>query len=273
MNRSAFTLVEVSIAIVIMSLLIIVISGGQALLTQSRLSRLSAEINDIKQAIATFGLTYDAIPGDYSNAYSMFGDLGCGDDDSADLSTAEITEACNGNGDYEIENNGIEIAEFDGSSAGFFREEHNVWNHLYYANLMNIPTANNNYFASASFPNVIISYGLQDLTSNPEFKRPSNVLLIGALKTDLLTTDLTQTYVLPASILTPRDAKKLDDKIDDGVAYSGAVQGFSGYESDGSLSLDCASDITDYNADNTTDYDLTHDNKSCVLMIDIYTVH
>ena len=49
--------------------------------------------------------------------------------------------------------------------------------------------------------------------------------------------------------------------------------GFSGYESDGSLSIDCASDITDYNADNTTDYDLTHDNKSCVLMIDIYTVH
>ena len=108
MNRSAFTLVEVSIAIVIMSLLIIVISGGQALLTQSRLSRLSAEINEIKQAIATFGLTYDAIPGDYSNAYNMFGDLGCGDDDSADLSTVEITEACNGNGDYES-NNGTRL--------------------------------------------------------------------------------------------------------------------------------------------------------------------
>lgn len=273
MNRSAFSLVEISIAIVIMSLLIMVITGGQSLLTQSRLSRLSAEINDIKQAIATFELTYNAIPGDYSNAYTMFGESGCGDDDSADLTESEIIAACNGNGDYDIENNGITIAGLTGSTEGFFREEHNVWNHLYYANLLNLPTANNNYFASASFPNITISYGLQDLTNNPEFKRPNNVLLIGALRTSIVATDPTKTYILPASILSPRIAKQLDDKIDDGIAYKGAVQGFSGYESDDSLSIDCASDITDYNADNSTDYDLTHDNKSCVLMIDIFTVN
>ncbi|MBT4989439.1 MAG: type II secretion system protein [Rickettsiales bacterium] len=273
MNKSAFSLIELSIVIMIMSLIITVVIGGRSLITQSRISRLTTEIHDIKQALATFELTYDALAGDFDNAYNLFADQGCGDDSSSGLSTSEKQAACNGDGDNNIEDNGITISSLAGSSNGFFREEHNVWNHLHYSNIMHLSSSSTNYFAAKSFTDLTISYGSHDLSNNPEFKRPKNVLFIGSLRTDLISTDITQTYALPASIISPRIAEKLDTKLDDSVAFSGSMQGFGGYDDLGNASTNCSTPITNYNSSNNTDYILSHDDDECVLMIDVYTVN
>ena len=273
MNRSAFSLIELSLSILVISLLITIAMGGQSLLTQSRISRLAVEINTIKQAIAGFELTYNAIPGDMSDAYLLFSASGCGDDGSGALSTEEKQSGCNGDGDHDIVNNGITISGAGGSSNGFFREEHNVWNHLSYAELLTIEDSTTNYFESKAFADLTISYSSYDLTNNPAFKRSKNVLFIGKLRSDLITSDVTQTYATPGNILSPQIARKLDNKLDDALAYSGNIQGFSGYDDASNVGVNCSSPVTDYNQESSTDYLLTNTTNECVIMIDIYTIN
>ncbi len=91
MKTTGFTLLELSIVIVIIGLIVAGISAGQSLVRQAKIRGIVTQHNDYKVALNSFLLQYDAYPGDLRNA-------------SAYWPTCDATPAnCNGNGDGNID--------------------------------------------------------------------------------------------------------------------------------------------------------------------------
>lgn len=92
-KQSAFTLLELSIVIVIIGLIVAGISAGQSLVKQANMRSTLASINELRTAINTFSLQYNELPGDIPNASSYFT---CATDGVVAGNT------CNGDGDGRI---------------------------------------------------------------------------------------------------------------------------------------------------------------------------
>jgi prepilin-type N-terminal cleavage/methylation domain-containing protein len=87
-NRSGFTLIELSIVLVIIGLIVGAITAGSSLIKQATLRSVISEVKNIEISINTFKLTYNGLPGDLSNATSYW----------TSLATSQ-----NGNGDGNID--------------------------------------------------------------------------------------------------------------------------------------------------------------------------
>jgi prepilin-type N-terminal cleavage/methylation domain-containing protein len=77
-RNSGFTLIELSIVIVIIGLIVAGVVGGQALSRQASLRAITTEVNATKVAINAFKLAYNALPGDMTNATSYWSGTGNG---------------------------------------------------------------------------------------------------------------------------------------------------------------------------------------------------
>ncbi len=97
MQRHAFSLVELSIVLVILGLLTGGILAGQSLIRAAELRAVSSEYNRYTAALHTFRDKYFALPGDMTNATSFWGKSAalC----NADAGAAQVPGTCNGNGD------------------------------------------------------------------------------------------------------------------------------------------------------------------------------
>jgi prepilin-type N-terminal cleavage/methylation domain-containing protein len=212
----AFTLVELSIVLVIIGLIVGGVVGGQSLIKSAKLNKAITEVSSIKTALGAFELQYDALPGDMTDAYDYWGvATGCTDVDSG---TSPYT-GCNGNG-----NNRIDL-----------REDRRAWQHLSLAGI--IP---GNYTG-------LWTGGASALgaTSIAEFNATIPTSATGGYYSLLyVTTDNTLTLsgisgTAPSlshygSLLTPPDAKTIDKKMDDGIYNTGKVNG-----GNGSGTIDC----------------------------------
>jgi len=95
-NKSGFTLVEMSIVLVIIGLIVGGVIAGKSLIETAKLQNLIQEINDIRLALNTYELKYDALPGDHINAQAIFGAAACPNGGGG-------TNPCNGDGSNTIE--------------------------------------------------------------------------------------------------------------------------------------------------------------------------
>ena len=68
MKFKGFTLIELSLVIVIIGLIVAGVVGGQSLVEQSKVRKVIADVEGIKTATRAFMLEYDAIPGDMRNS-------------------------------------------------------------------------------------------------------------------------------------------------------------------------------------------------------------
>lgn len=128
-SQSGFSLVELSIVLVILGLLTGGILGGQALIRAAELRSVSTEYQRWTTATQTFRDKYFALPGDMTNATAFWGALdgnnGIGPDcrgESTGLPT------CNGDGNGRIESNT--------ESAVSTHEKWLIWRHLVNAGLI-----------------------------------------------------------------------------------------------------------------------------------------
>jgi len=101
--RQGFTLLELSIVLVIIGLLIGGIFVGQSLIHTAQLNAVISEFNRYQTAVQTFKQQYQALPGDMNNATSFWGIAGgTGADATCQNTVATTAATCNGNGDGVI---------------------------------------------------------------------------------------------------------------------------------------------------------------------------
>jgi prepilin-type N-terminal cleavage/methylation domain-containing protein len=124
-HQTGFTLIELSIVLVIIGLIVGGIFTGQDLIHAALLRNTQKQIDEIKLAATTFRIKYNCLPGDCSNATSF---LPAGNCNGASESTMA---ACNGDGDGQV----------DGSSGYNRNEDFYFWRELNAAQLFTLQLA------------------------------------------------------------------------------------------------------------------------------------
>ncbi len=100
----AFSLVELSIVLVILGLLTGGILTGQSLIRASELRSITTDMNRYVTATQTFRDKYFAVPGDMRNATAFWGvAAGTGSDATCANTVSTSAATCNGNGDGVIQ--------------------------------------------------------------------------------------------------------------------------------------------------------------------------
>ena len=121
MRNRGFSLVELSIVLVILGLLVGGVLSGQSLIRASELRAVTAEYQRYFTAMETFKDKYFAIAGDFNNAQAFWGQ-------SSSCGGAVANGTCNGNG------NGV--LDFATGAAGTTGEQFQFWNQLALAGLI-----------------------------------------------------------------------------------------------------------------------------------------
>ena len=203
-TQQGFTLVELSIVIIIIGFLIAGIAGATSLIKQAENTKIISSITESQTAFNTFKARYNAIPGDMDTAASYW--PGCG----------ATANACNGDADgfitHTYANNTDELLP--------------ALKHLNLAGLLNgasIPQISATYTAPVTYAPMIsstIGYNFTNIhftdpVSGP-FQitpDPANAMIIGASRTGNVN-GLNGMFM--NSALTPQNAFNIDNKIDDG---------------------------------------------------------
>ena len=71
-HKKAFTFIEIAIVIIVIGLLLAATLVGMKVLHQMRLRSVMTDITEFKQAVNTFYLRYNAMPGDINHAQDFW---------------------------------------------------------------------------------------------------------------------------------------------------------------------------------------------------------
>jgi prepilin-type N-terminal cleavage/methylation domain-containing protein len=258
-SMRAFSLIELSIVLVILGLLTGGILAGKSLIHASELRKTSTDYQRYRTAIYAFRDKYFALPGDMTNATSVWGTAGgngTGLDNNCYNAPTTTTATCNGNGDGKVTvqehymawkqmaNAGLVEGSFTGTPNG------NDITYTGYYTTANTPAGINNTFWG------FVNLGSQ--LGNGSFYDGTydNVLQLGG-------------YYAPTTSngtakIIPEDMWNIDMKMDDGKPASGKVRArVWGALASGPPGVLCAPS----SATNTTlnaDYDLVSTSAYCV---------
>lgn len=186
-KEKGFTLVELAIVIVIIGLIISGIVGGQSLIRSAKIRSIISDLNKYETAVRAFQLEYDSLPGDMRDA----SDYWSGESD--------------GDGDNFIDG----VAE---------AEELAAWQHLIAAEIVRDNLIGDGYMAS-DFGNFSAWWlGFPCSVSVPctiyGNVYGSNAFLFSKIKSS---------GAINEAILSPKDARDIDGKIDDKKATTGRL--------------------------------------------------
>lgn len=217
--KNAFSLVELSIVLVIIGLLTGGIMAGQSLLKNAALSSVAADFNRYSTAINNFADKYGAYPGDMidATAYWRKDNAAC----STHTGTAGTPGTCNGNGDGLIA---------DAAAANATGESFQMWRQLALASLIE-----GNYSGlSGSASGADYDFGVNAPTSKIDGAGWGNYGFDSSSGTStyLFAYDYSLYLVLGSEddnnrpdgpVLTPKEVWQIDSKIDDGAPATGFV--------------------------------------------------
>ena len=208
----AFTLIELSIVLIIIGLLVAGVVGGQSLIRQAELRTMIAEKHKYITAVSTFVLEYDALPGDMENATDYWG--------------SDVTS--NGDGDLEI---------FPAGGTPSDETEHVLfWQHLSLSEILpgeytgekRDPSDSNGYIADVNCPASKLEenscYGPRTIDNDTLSGSIWNVrrglyFFLGSI-------DTASGAILngnDSGIVSARELYGVDKKVDDGLPHRGEI--------------------------------------------------
>lgn len=259
---SGFTLVEIAIVLLIISLLVGGIVVGANLLRTAELKAVPEEIETLRQAVGTFRDKYSSLPGDMYNATQMWGE----ENATASICIATVstgTKTCNGDGNGWITTYG---------NGNTYYEAHRFWQHLNNAGILpghytgervatgtsvtcNVSNHCNSskyrkgmyYAASVFFNNAYFRTPGENLDLYSGSDKGNVIVLFGSESVAAAQGAYVGKPLIPAS-----DLQNLDDKLDDGKPSSGFIQSFMPLGGSSYLTNSCAASATDYNLADST---------------------
>lgn len=220
--KKAFSLVELSIVLVILGLLTGGILAGQSLIRAAELRSATADFQRFTASMYVFRDKCLALPGDMNNAQLFWG-VQHATPGTCATTASSTTATCNGDGNGRIQN-----------GSGPFQEEYRAWQHLANAGLIeghytgvpdtgpNKPVPGTNVPAS-KLGDAAWSIAYADITylsgSGASYWGPAqdgNTMFFGGVNGDLTRDN---------DILKPEEAWNIDTKLDDGLPGSGRILG------------------------------------------------
>jgi prepilin-type N-terminal cleavage/methylation domain-containing protein len=198
-KQNGFTLVELSIVLVIIGLIVGGVVGGQSLIHSAMIGKITTDLHKYTTAIRTYEDAYDALPGDHIDAQDYFG--------------TNCSAPCNGDGDGNIAGNEI----------------YYVWPHLGLAKVLNQQYSEGRDYmgrVEVEYPEGPVTgdegethYILQSFTTGHGIyqNHGTYLSLVGPPSVNQPGANRSQ------GALSPRDAAKIDKKMDDGIAYTGKL--------------------------------------------------
>ncbi len=222
--RHAFSLIELSIVIVVIGMLVGLIMGTRELIKNAELNSIGADTAKYIGATKTFRDKYLALPGDMLNATTVWG-AAHATPATCKTTVGTGTQTCNGTGDdrinypaagcpdcYEmyrfwqqLQNAGLIEGKFTGvQGAG------GVWDHTIGANCPASKVTGGAY--------TVLYEGTTGAANANYFPyNHSNIILFGAkVPNDIVWNP----------IITATDAQSIDTKLDDGLPATGNIQAF-----------------------------------------------
>jgi prepilin-type N-terminal cleavage/methylation domain-containing protein len=212
-NRHAFTLIEISIVLVIIGLIISGVLVGRELIRIAELRSIVSDVEKFTTSLNTFRLKYNCIPGDCSNATYFFptNSGGCPNGTAKD-------GTCNGNGDGKLN-------EINSSGEGY-----RFWQQLALAGLIkgnytgfhggDIATVNQNIPPSSSIANAGYTITYSNYTGHY-----SHGWWLGEAYTHKIQAGRSSgsSNIVWAGILTTQEALAFDLKYDNGEGTTGKI--------------------------------------------------
>jgi prepilin-type N-terminal cleavage/methylation domain-containing protein len=214
-SKNGFTLVELSIVLVIIGLIVGGVVGGQALVQSAKSQKIIKEVREIQTAWNTFQLQYDALPGDFSEATDYW-----------PTSTYSWMENGDGNGKLQWASQGAPSAE-----------PMNSFEHLIVSEILN------GYLGNLSMFVVDENRYSSDVFSNSHYR-----IEYGNNLGNRLVLLISESFTEP--ILTPAQTLKIDKTLDDGQPRTGRFRASASSAPDAPV---CYDSDTSYNLDETRD--------------------
>jgi prepilin-type N-terminal cleavage/methylation domain-containing protein len=256
LHPNAFSLVELSIVLVILGLLAGGVLSGQSLIRAAELRSISVDLQRYQTATLSFRDKYMALPGDMANATAFWGEVATGANCKTTSSTGKPT--CDGNGDGRI-------ATDCGNNTDCY-ERYRYWQHLANAGLIegsysgiagpaslshHVPGVNSprSRISSASF-GVYFTGTISNNTTLFDGDYGNAISLRDDKK--IGASNLTDQW----AIITPEEMWNIDTKLDDGRPASGRIFSYKPFNNGGQLN--CADGTTSAAA-----YKLLHTGVAC----------
>jgi len=255
MHRNGMSLIELSIALVVIGLIAGSVMVGASLIRNSEVKSVITESQKYKTAYFDFRTKYASWPGDMVDATQYWGvrDGATGNDDTcSDAGTTAGTATCNGNGDGYIY----------ARSATYIDERYLAWQHLANAGL--IDGFYTGFGGTIAAPTYALGVNVPKSVISNSFYIPATLGPTSG-HAQYFDRDRISTTIYfggtPSAPLTPEEAWNIDMKLDDGVAGSGKIYPYKGTSTWGP---GCAAGDAV-----TAAYSLTNSNKICSLHFEI----
>jgi prepilin-type N-terminal cleavage/methylation domain-containing protein len=208
-NQHGFTLVEISIVMIIIGLLIGGTFGGMKLIENMQINKTLQDLKAIESAALTFKDTYGRLPGDMPNT-------------AARLPNCTVAPCATGGNGNRI----VGATDAKGSAITNADENFTFWHHLQAADLLALGTKNtlDMNFGEGQPNGPLAGYRVADFVGTwigPEILQRT-VIYVNDMPSAVMTGGAGTLWAIPCPKI-----QSVDLKMDDGVPYNGLLKGWA----------------------------------------------